>query len=61
MKPPPMSLEKDGESIGIAGMAEVAERALEILDATEEEIDATLVNELKESLATLKAKHDSKR
>lgn len=42
-------------------MAEVAERALEILDATEEEIDATLVNELKESLATLKAKHDSKR
>jgi hypothetical protein len=61
MKPPSMSLEIEGESIGIAGMAEVAERALEILDATEEEIDATLVNELKESLAALKAKHDSKR
>jgi NAD-dependent dihydropyrimidine dehydrogenase PreA subunit len=46
-KPPPRSLEIDGEEIGIAGMADIMEKALENLDATEEETDAVLIAELK--------------
>jgi NAD-dependent dihydropyrimidine dehydrogenase PreA subunit len=46
-KPPPNHLEIDGEAIGISGMAEIMERALSDLDASEEEIDAVLLSELK--------------
>ncbi|HIH01286.1 TPA: ferredoxin family protein [Thermoplasmata archaeon] len=46
-KPPPNYLEIDGEPIGISGMAEVMEKALDNLDAPEQEIDNILLAELK--------------
>lgn len=46
-KPAPNHLEIDGEHIGISGMAEIMERALDNLDAHEHEIDTILLAELK--------------
>ena len=46
-KPPPNYLEIDGEPIGISGMAEIMEKALDNLDASEQEVDALLLMELK--------------
>jgi len=46
-KPAPTHLDVDGEAIGIAGLGEIMDKALQCLDATDEEIDAVLVAELK--------------
>ena len=46
-KPPPNSLEIGGEEIGVSGTAEAFEKALELMDESEEEIRRVLFSEFK--------------
>lgn len=46
-KPPPNSLDVDGETVGITGTAEIFEKALEQMDRSEDDMRRTLLAELK--------------